>query len=116
MKKLLLVAILAFSTLTLTGCGQYSDGEREGTLIKFSNKGLFSKTWEGTLNLGGTKSVSDGKSMSTVANTWDFTVSDLKIVEQLKNKVGEQVDVHYNQEVIVAPWRGDTDSFVTGVK
>jgi hypothetical protein len=82
MKQLALVALMASM---LVGCGEYSDGERVGTIQKFSRKGLIAKTWEGEMLLGGLKrktvsgTDSNGGSTSStsmVANVFEFTVED----------------------------------------
>ena len=38
----------------------YSDGERTGEIFKFSKKGLFWKSWEGSMYLGGVSRTSEG--------------------------------------------------------
>ena len=103
MNKILLLGIIPL----LAGCFEYSDGERRGTITKLSKKGFFCKTWEGEMYMGGMKKQShlsdDGKSLSTsmVANTFEFTVEDEKLIPSLKAKMesGDVVIVHYKEEV-----------------
>lgn len=108
--------------LTLVGCGEYSDGDRTGTIQKFSRKGLFSKTWEGEMMLGGlvkkssTSSDSDGNTHTTssmVANVWQFTVEDPALIEQVKKAMedGGGVRAHYRQEYLASPFRTETGVF-----
>lgn len=102
MKKLLLIL-----PILLTGCFDYSDGERSGTVIKLSRKGVFCKTWEGEMYLGGlkkkTSSDSDGNtSVSMVANTWQFTIEDESLIPAIQKAMdsGERVTIKYQQELI----------------
>lgn len=113
MKKILM--LLVFPIL-MSGCLEYSDGERVGQLVKFSKKGFFSKSWEGEMVLGGLKKKTDVEGRTTsVANVFEFTVEDNSIVENLKDKVGEVIKVRYREEWIHAPWRSDTSYFITSV-
>lgn len=105
--------------LIFVGCIDYSDGYRTGTLTKFSKKGVFCKTWEGQLNLGGMVNSSDGM----VANVWEFTIDpenqqDQQWIEVLNNalKLGKRVTIAYNQEGFVGLCRADTQYFVKKVE
>ncbi len=55
----------------------YSNGYRVGSIIKFSEKGIAVRSWEGEMVLGGVKS-------GMVANTWKFTVIDTNVIKQIK--------------------------------
>lgn len=110
MKHLMLVAALA-----MTGCSViYSDGERAGTVVKFSHKGFTCKTWEGELLIGGMKS--NGNNMEV--NTFKFTVKDSNIIPQIKAALasGAHVTLQYDQVVMNLPCQGDSDYFIKGVK
>lgn len=107
------------AALMLSGCGDYSDGDRVGTIQKFSRKGLISKTWEGEMMLGGLKrhtstSMDSGgnthSSTNMVANIWEFTVEDPALVEKVKAMMdaGEQVRATYRQEYLGSPFRTET--------
>lgn len=77
------------------GCGEgYSDGERVGTITKFSHKGLVVKSWEGEMFLGGIRQTGDG----VQANVWAFHVSDSLApkVTEATNK-GGTVKIRYRQ-------------------
>jgi hypothetical protein len=90
--------LMLTALLCLLNCGRgYSEGDRNGTLIKLSNKGLMWKSWEGELLLGGAKRTDQG----TVANTWAFTIVDPALVQaaQKFQSTGEPVTVHYIQWV-----------------
>ena len=75
-----------------------SDGKRVGVLTKFSHKGLFIKSYEGELNMGGLRNKlnSDGNSIS-VANVWEFSCSNAQMAEKLENLVGKEVVIKYHQ-------------------
>ncbi len=102
---LLLGAIYTAFTLSWS----YSDGERAGTLQKFSRKGWLCKTYEGELALyvvGG-----------VAPQLWYFTVREDDIVQQLSDAVGKKVQVHYTEHRgIPTNCFGDTPYFVDQVK
>ena len=56
MAKLKIIAIIIIVLIVGVGgyflFGNYSDGYRAGTMIKFSKRGVMFKTYEGELNLG----------------------------------------------------------------
>jgi len=67
----------------------YSDGNRSGTLQKFSRKGWLCKTYEGEL----WQSV-----VTNVAPTiWYFTVRDEDVARSLDTLVGRPVRLHYTE-------------------
>lgn len=70
MNRYLVIGALLF----LTSCSSnYSNGFRLGVVRKFSHKGVFIKSWEGELLLGGV--VSDGGQSPTLVNeTWEFSI------------------------------------------
>lgn len=118
MKRFLALSI----ALLLSGCFEYSDGERVGTITKFSKKGWFCKTWEGEMYLGGLKkkTTSNGESTTTsmVANTWDFTVEDERLVPAIQKAMaaGDPVTLHYKEEMVSFCRSDGGNYFVTAVK
>jgi hypothetical protein len=67
----------------------YSEGERAGVLQKFSKKGWLCKTYEGELALyvvGG-----------VAPQIWYFSVRDEATAGQLRQAVGQKVQVHYTE-------------------
>jgi len=94
------------------GCS-VSNGDRMGTLTKFSYKGIVWKTWEGEMVMGGV--------VNGAANVWDFSVRrdnpkrDL-IVTTLQNSFGKPVHVIYKQSFWVFPWEAATTYDVVEVK
>jgi hypothetical protein len=84
----------------------YSEGNRSGELIKFSNKGYVFKTWEGELSQG-----------IAGAQIFKFSVMDSepKIIEQMKELQGEYVKVTYVERYTTFAWWGETKYYVTEV-
>lgn len=114
------IAFLIILSSSFVGCGEgYSHGDRVGTITKFSNKGLFCKTWEGEMNLGGfrTKTNADGKT-SVAANIWQFTVTKPELVSQVQEAMdsGKTVRIHYDQWLMTGPCQSESDYFVESVK
>jgi len=85
----------------------YSEGNRSGELIKFSNKGFVFKTWEGEIRQG----LSGNKIFS-------FSVldSDASIIKDLQDLQGKYVKITYLERYKTLPWWGDTTYYVTEVK
>lgn len=106
--------------LMLTGCNiPYSDGDRAGTVVKFSYKGFFCKTWEGEMTLGGMKTVHGEHGDSVVANTFEFTVQEGRtdIIARVKKALesGKRVKLTYNQLALTTPCVGDSGYLIDAV-
>jgi len=110
-----LVLVTIFLPL-LGGCDTtYSDGARSGTITKFSRKGLFVKTYEGEMNLGGMRS---GEKGSVVANTWNFSVPDFGLHSVIEKAMveGRPVKLLYRQVLVHNTWKGESDYLIVGVE
>ncbi len=85
----------------------YSEGTRSGELIKFSNKGIVFKTWEGEISQG-----------ISGAQIFSFSVEDKenKIVEKLQQFQGRYVKVKYKERFAKITWLGDTKYFIIDVE
>lgn len=85
----------------------YSEGVRAGKLVKFSNKGVLFKTWEGEISQG----VSDSQ-------TFVFSVEDKEkqVIEDLKAYQGKFVKLNYFERFKKLIWLGDTKYFITEVE
>ncbi|MFT5846667.1 6-phosphogluconate dehydrogenase [Psychroserpens sp.] len=85
----------------------YSEGYRSGELIKFSNKGLVVKTWEGEISQG-----------ISGAQIFQFSVldKDKKVIEDLKKFQGKYVKLTYIERLGTFFWLGDTTYFITKVE
>lgn len=92
---------------------QVSEGFRDGTIQKFSHKGIIWKTWEGEMAQDGIKQ----KGENGVTSVWEFSVTDPKIVEEIqKLPSGTKVRLHYVQ-FMAATWsEGSTSYRVTKVE
>ncbi|SFD22251.1 6-phosphogluconate dehydrogenase [Algibacter pectinivorans] len=85
----------------------YSEGVRAGKLVKFSNKGMLFKTWEGE--------ISQGVSESQI---FIFSVEDnqKQVIEDLTKFQGKFVKLHYFERYKTLFWLGDTQYFITKVE
>ncbi len=114
MKYLILLALLVLSSCM----PNYSEGSRVGVITKLSYKGIIFKSWEGSINQGGTKEIFDknGKSQ-IVANAIDFNVQDSAVIEKLKTayRTGKNVEILYKQWLI-KPITQDSRYVVVDVK
>lgn len=111
MKKVLLIGL----SILLIGIAAYyafiyfvpySQGYRSGELIKFSNKGVIVKTWEGEISQG-----------ISGAQIFSFSVLDKKkdVIQKLKDYQGKYVKVTYVERYATFFWLGDTNYFITEV-
>lgn len=109
------IGILFLLLMCIKGCMivggiTYSNGERTGTITKFSHKGLLIKTWEGELNMGGLEVGGKG-------TIWSFSVVDPLVIEKIHQaqRVGGHWTLKYDQQFFQQFWKGSTDYFVTDV-
>lgn len=80
-----------------------SSGYRDGTIQKFSSKGIIFDTYEGELAVEGFKATTAGGTQST----WEFSVWDDEIAKQLQSAQGKH-RLYYRQHRHVWPWIGET--------
>lgn len=110
----LLFFLVVFGLLyALTGWS-YSDGERAGTVSKFSRRGFIFKTYEGVLNVGGFS----GETGSLTPQYFDFSVKDDAVAAQVTQavKTGQRVTLHYEEKILKFPWNGETKYYITSVE
>lgn len=95
------VAVALLCLFGIRGCAngvgeRYSEGDRTGVVVKISRKGFFFKSWEAEMNVGG---VSASEGGIAVPRTWEFSVTDPKVVEQIRQAAaeGRRVTVVYTQ-------------------
>lgn len=105
-----LFIVLSIAAYIGTSMFKYSSGTRVGSLLKFSEKGYFFKTYEGTVNLEFINT-SGGK---LVSNTWDFSVleSQKGVIDSLMNHDQTSMRFYYKEQLGKLPWMGDTKYFV----
>lgn len=85
----------------------YSEGTRSGELIKFSKKGVISKTWEGEISQG-----------ISGAQIFQFSVLDNnpEAIEALQENEGNYVRLKYMERYATFFFWGDTKYFITEVE
>ena len=85
----------------------YSEGTRSGELIKFSKKGVISKTWEGEISQG-----------ISGAQIFQFSVLDnnKEAIEALQENEGNYVRLKYMERYATFFFWGDTKYFITEVE
>ena len=131
MKTFLIVGTIAVVSIGLfflvfiipfTGINpNYSDGQRTGDIYKFSNKGVFWKSWEGEMYLGGVVSNQNGglqmeKFHFSIAGKDEGAKKDLieKITKCVEDRT-TKCTIKYKQWVS-SPMRIDSSYEVTGVE
>ena len=115
MKKFILPLILLIlvAIAWYISTGYYSDGERAGTLSKFSRKGWIFKTYEGMLNEGGYS----GETGTLTPRYWEFSTKEDSVVNKMRVALatGERVTLVYQEKFVKFPWNGDTKYLITDV-
>lgn len=111
---LLVFALLVLGVLYLLTGWSFSDGERAGTVSKFSRRGYLFKTYEGVLNVGGFS----GETGSLTPQFFDFSVKDDATAQKITEAVrtGQRVTLHYEEKILRLPWNGDTKYYITNVE
>ena len=111
---LLVFALLVLGILYLLTGWSFSDGERAGTVSKFSRRGYLFKTYEGVLNVGGFS----GETGSLTPQFFDFSVKDEPTAQKITEAVrtGQRVTLHYEEKILRLPWNGDTKYYITNVE
>lgn len=112
MKKALAITLLSIFLLATAWYAfiyfvPYSEGTRSGELIKFSNKGILFKTWEGEISQG-----------ISGAQIFSFSVldSEKEVIEKLRQYQGNYVKLTYVERFGTFSFWGDTKYFITEVK
>ncbi|MCY7352370.1 MAG: hypothetical protein LH606_17185 [Cytophagaceae bacterium] len=112
---LLILGVVAFGIILLLSSLSYSEGDRAGTVSKFSQKGYVFKTWEGELLQGGfsegTGQLNAKEFLFTVSSGRDSVTTKLK--EAMLN--GKRVRLHYQEKYFRFFWMGDSKYYITEV-
>ena len=90
----------------------YSEGYRAGLLQKFSNKGIFFKTYEGELILS---SVSSTAHVTIASEKFNFSVLEKDMNMSFDTLQGRNVIVHYIEKKGAVLWRGDSRYIVDSI-
>jgi hypothetical protein len=119
LKKLIIVVVLiillGIGVLVFFAFGTYSDGDKAGTLVKLSKKGIIFKTWEGELN---TYMYVSDQAAASAAVTSLFTFSvldrDKEVLAAMEKAMltGQRIKLTYKQKYFSFPWNGDTKYFI----
>ena len=116
-KKIVLIfvltAIVAVAAWFLISNIKSSEGTQAGVLIRFAQKGVAIKTYEGELNIGGMNTV---PSTAQTNQIWAFSVRDKATADKLMQMTGRKVSLHYSEVINSMPWQGQTDFFVDGAE
>jgi hypothetical protein len=101
----LIALLFAYSALHWS----YSQGERAGTLQKFSRKGWLCKTWEGELM--------QPTAPGVAPTVWTFTVRDGAVAHQMNLGLGRHVVLRYEEHRgVPTTCFGDTPYYVVGMR
>ena len=119
MKRTFLVLLTALGCMSLSGCKEnYSNGEKVGNLIEFTQKGVIWDSWEGRLNLTQTGMNTSGDPFSfSFDNDRDDQDSLVKLLYQAQVE-GWKVKIRYHEVwglKNVGRNRGETRYFVDEV-
>ena len=100
----------------IANAGCYSEGVRSGEIQKFSQKGVFNKSWEGEMVMEGLKVKSAGNG-AAVTNVWRFSVTSQDVANKVNVAVfkGGKVSVKYCQALINNPLERNTSYEVIDV-
>ena len=102
------IVIVALASFLIYANFTFSEGSRNGTVIKLSKKGVMFKTFEGQLNVGAY--VKEGNGAPTTI--WEFSVpkSNQQVLDDINQAIdnGRRVKLHYKEKLMTLPWRGDT--------
>jgi hypothetical protein len=111
---LLVILLIFLGCVYLATQLTYSEGDRAGTISKFSKKGYIFKTYEGELNVG-----AQGQVGNMQNSLWEFSVDGIDNMEDLAKVLqdallsGKRVRLHYIQHYTKFFWMGETEYFVT---
>jgi hypothetical protein len=95
----------------------YSDGYRDGTIQKVSNKGVMFKTDEAEMILGGMTADGDGATATFNREKFFFTIADKEVLKQIEAlPPGSKVRLHYRQSLTYWKPSGSSDYFATKVE
>lgn len=104
---LFVIALLAAGYYAFVYYISYSEGIRSGELIKFSKRGVITKTWEGEISQG-----------ISGAQIFQFSVEkhQKEVIYDLQDLQGKYVKITYIERYGTFFWLGDTKYFVTKVE
>ncbi len=107
MHKVMMLFIMT-SVIFVSGCLETENGEKVGSIIKVSKRGLFWKTWEVTIIKGG---INDGS--GSFSGTFDFMVLNENHIDKLKNYMDsrKEIKIKYHRVILTMPCRAGTNGY-----
>ncbi len=107
---IIIAPVVLFAAYTFVAVKwSYSEGDRAGTLQKFSRKGWLCKTWEGELM--------QPTAPGVAPTIWYFTVRDDETAGLVKAGLGEHIVLHYREHRgLPSTCFGDTRYWVDSVR
>jgi hypothetical protein len=116
-KLLITIIVLACLTFAFLYWVTFDEGVMAGKVLRISKKGMIFKTYEGKLNI---ETFGALKGTSPISESYDFSVESsehevLKTLEEVSLS-GERVNLRYKKTYVTFPWRGETNTFITGVQ
>lgn len=107
---LLVAPALGFALYTLVALHwSYSEGQRAGTLQKFSRKGWICKTWEGELM--------QPTAPGVAPTIWTFTVRDDEVARRVNLGLGKHIVLFYKEHRgVPTSCFGDTGYYVDNAR
>ena len=120
MRKIILISMISVILMSLSSCKErFSDGERVGTVTKFSKAGVIWDSWDGMLNVTQTGMNSSGDpfifSFDNDRNDQNALI-DTMIIAQ---REGWKIKIRYHQvwgAKNIMKNRGESDYFVDGIE
>jgi hypothetical protein len=116
-KSVVTILLILFAAVLLVFAGytwlslnwSYSEGDRAGSLQKFSKKGWICKTWEGELLLTTVP--------GAIPEKFEFSVRDDEVARQVLANIGKRVVLGYAQHKgVPSSCFGDTEYFIEKVQ
>lgn len=89
----------------------WGEGVKSGELNYVVYKGYVFKTYEGKLIQAGIKPSGTGME----SNTFEFSVSNKEVAEELMMLGGKEVDLYYKEYLGAIPWRGHSRYVVDSI-
>lgn len=110
------IALVAILSFVVYANFTFSEGSRNGTVIKLSKKGVMFKTYEGQLNIGAYTREEKG----VPTTIWEFSVpkGNQDVLDDINEAVDKsrRVKLHYKEKLMTLPWRGDTKYLIYKVE
>ncbi|MDP3554038.1 hypothetical protein [Methylocystis sp.] len=98
-------ALFLLAALAVLNSFNYSVGVRTGVLSKLSRRGIACRTFEGHLALPSFSASTNSRSQNQeFDNTFNFSVPDPGVREQLEAMPGRTVTLEYHQKLFALDW------------